>query len=184
MIAHVCTFHLNIHLRYIHVCWYIYMIYMYILPDNSQVWEDCTLANSFLSDSFRGLDALAAELQNFTQELEKKTFLPVSSEAWWSCWKGWWRCWSCDFCFKQNELIGCNLYILFCHQCELYTWTNAELHVNCFLVFFWGNQSVWFFGACSLYIYLNIYIYNTQVCLKFILGCSWTQKKTCEKWSF
>jgi hypothetical protein len=27
------------------------------------------------------LDALALELQNFTQELEKKTFLPVSSAA-------------------------------------------------------------------------------------------------------
>ena len=41
----------------------------------------------FSSTQFRhiadtaGLDALASELQNFTQELEKKTVLPVSSAA-------------------------------------------------------------------------------------------------------
>lgn len=29
-----------------------------------------------------GLDALASELQNFTQELEKKKFLPVSMVPW------------------------------------------------------------------------------------------------------
>ena len=154
------------------------LIYLYINPPWHQPGlEDCTHPLSFLSDSFRGLDALAAELHNFTQELEKKTFLPVSSEAWWSWWKGWWRYWSCDV-FVSNTMIWKkmqSLHVVLSSVWTLLTWTNAELRVFLF--------SFEVIKVCDFLEHV-LFIYNTQVCFKFILGYSWTQKKPVKNEAF
>lgn len=53
-----------------------------IFASDPQVKVDILRGGSRLRRATQeGLDALAAELQNFTQELEKKTFLPVSSDT-------------------------------------------------------------------------------------------------------
>lgn len=52
-----------------------------IFANDPQVKVDILRGGSRLRRATQeGLDALASELQNFTQELEKKTFLPVSSD--------------------------------------------------------------------------------------------------------